>query len=136
MIVGFVGFGEAGSTLGGGLAASGVERIVAFDIATADPRLGPLLRERAQRTGTTLLDSPAALAAAADVIFSTVTSSSALDAAVAIAPSLEARHLYADLNSVSPALKQEMSASIPSPLPTPGETSRACRLRWGWAPCR
>jgi 3-hydroxyisobutyrate dehydrogenase-like beta-hydroxyacid dehydrogenase len=112
VIVGFVGFGEAGSTLGGGLAASGVERIVAFDIAAGDPRLGPVIRERAQRTGTTLLDSPAALAASADVIFSTVTSSSALDAAAAIAPSLEPRHLYADLNSVSPALKQEIGRVV------------------------
>jgi 3-hydroxyisobutyrate dehydrogenase-like beta-hydroxyacid dehydrogenase len=109
---GFIGFGEAGSTIAGGLAASGVGQVAAFDIATKDPRLGPVIRERAQRTGTTLVDSPAALAAAAEIIFSTVTSSSALEAAVAIAPSLEARHLYADLNSVSPALKQEIDRVV------------------------
>lgn len=112
MKVGFIGFGEAGSTIAGGLAASGVERIVAFDIATGDPRLGPVIRERAQRTGTTLADSPAALAASAEIVFSTVTSSSALEAAVATAPSLEPRHLYADLNSVSPALKQEIDRVV------------------------
>ena len=112
MTLGFIGFGEAGSTIAGGLAASGVEHLVAFDTATGDPRLGPVIRERAQRTGTTLVDSPAALAASAEIIFSTVTSSSALDAALAIAPSLAARHLYADLNSVSPALKQEIDRAV------------------------
>ena len=112
MTLGFIGFGEAGSTIAGGLAASDVEHLAAFDTATSDPRLGPVIRERAQRTGTTLVDSPAALAASAEIIFSTVTSSSALDAALAIAPSLAARHLYADLNSVSPALKQEIDRAV------------------------
>ena len=51
------------------------------------------------------------LADASDSLFSTVTSSAALDAAKQTAPFLEARHVYADLNSVSPALKQEIAAS-------------------------
>jgi 3-hydroxyisobutyrate dehydrogenase-like beta-hydroxyacid dehydrogenase len=43
---------------------------------------------------------------ASDMLFSTVTSSSALDAARQTVAFLEPRHVYADLNSVSPALKQ------------------------------
>ena len=43
------------------------------------------------------------------LLFSTVTSSSALDAARQTMPFLEARHTYADLNSVSPALKKKLS---------------------------
>ena len=38
MIVGFIGFGEAGSTIAGGLAEAGVDRIFAFDIAAEGPR--------------------------------------------------------------------------------------------------
>jgi len=112
VIVGFIGFGEAGSTIAGGLLAAGVERCVAFDIAADDPRLGPTIQERARRTGTTIVHSNAALAQASDVLFSTVTSTSALDAAKQTAAFLDRRHIYADLNSVSPALKQEVDRVV------------------------
>jgi len=112
VIVGFIGFGEAGSTIAGGLRTAGVEQIVAYDIAAADRRLGPTIQERAHRTGTALVASPAALAHASDVLLSTVTSSSALDAARQHAAFLEPRHLYADLNSVSPALKQDIDRVV------------------------
>src|SRR6185295_15627737 len=96
----------------GGLAAAGVERIVAFDIAASDPRLGPVIHDRARRASATIVESPAALARASEIVFSTVTSSSALDAANQNAACLEARHIYADLNSVSPALKQEIDRVV------------------------
>jgi 3-hydroxyisobutyrate dehydrogenase-like beta-hydroxyacid dehydrogenase len=112
MTIGFIGFGEAGSTIAGGLAAAGVERIFTYDIATDDPRRGPTITDRARRTGTTIVESPAALARSCDLLFSTVTSSSALDAAQQHAPFLESRHLYADLNSVSPALKQDIDRVV------------------------
>jgi 3-hydroxyisobutyrate dehydrogenase-like beta-hydroxyacid dehydrogenase len=112
VIVGFIGFGEAGSTIAGGLRTAGVDRIVAFDIAADDPRLGPTIQERARRTGTGLVPSPAALAQATELVFSTVTSSSALDAAKQHAAFLEPRHIYADLNSVSPALKQDVDRVV------------------------
>jgi 3-hydroxyisobutyrate dehydrogenase-like beta-hydroxyacid dehydrogenase len=110
--LGFIGFGEAGSTIAGGLRGAGLEHIAAFDVATKTADRGPLIQERAARTATSLVESPAALAAAADILLSTVTSGSALDAASAVAPFLGPRHLYADLNSVSPALKQEVAAVI------------------------
>jgi len=110
--VGFVGFGEAGSTIAAGLATAGAERLVAFDIAADDSRLGPTIRARAQRTGTTLVDSRAALTQATDLLLSTVTSSSALDAAREVTPHLAPRHVYADLNSVSPALKQQIDRVV------------------------
>jgi 3-hydroxyisobutyrate dehydrogenase-like beta-hydroxyacid dehydrogenase len=110
--IGFIGFGEAGSTIAGGLRSAGIESIAAFDIASDDPVRGPTIRERAARTGSALVESPAALAAAADVLLSTVTSSSALDAAAAVATFLGPNHVYADLNSVSPALKQEVAAVV------------------------
>jgi 3-hydroxyisobutyrate dehydrogenase len=110
--VGFIGFGEAGSTIAGGLRGAGVERLSAFDIRTHSTDCGPRIHERARDTQTTLVDSPADLARGSDIVFSTVTSSSALDAASAAAVFLEARHLYADLNSVSPAVKVEIGRVI------------------------
>src|SRR6185312_14826414 len=98
--IGFIGFGEAGSTIARGLKSAGVARIVAYDI---QPKTSDIV---------TIVSSPRELAASADVIFSAVTSSSALDAAAQNAPFLTSRHTYADINSVSPALKQDIDRVI------------------------
>src|SRR5215831_13686139 len=98
--IGFVGFGEAGSTIARGLRSAGVARIFAYDIK---PKTSDVV---------TIVESPQALAASSDVIFSAVTSSSALDAARQNAPYLTTRHTYADINSVSPALKQDIDRVI------------------------
>ncbi len=111
-MIGFIGFGEAGSHLAQGFTGAGAGGVYAFDIQTGASEAGPRIRERAAESGTTLVDSSAALAAAADVLFSTVTSSAARDAAAQTAPHLGPRHTYADLNSVSPALKQDIAAII------------------------
>jgi 3-hydroxyisobutyrate dehydrogenase-like beta-hydroxyacid dehydrogenase len=103
--VGFIGFGEAGSTIARGLRGAGVERLSAFDIKTHTPEFGPTIEGRAAESRTALVDSPFELARSSDILFSTVTSSSALEAATGTAGFLEPRHLYADLNSVSPAVK-------------------------------
>jgi 3-hydroxyisobutyrate dehydrogenase-like beta-hydroxyacid dehydrogenase len=110
--IGFIGFGEAGSTIAGGLRAAGALRLSAFDINTDAPHFGPLIRQRAAAAGTTLVASPADLAGVSDLLFSTVTSSAALEAARQTAPFLAERHVYADLNSVSPARKQEIAAVV------------------------
>ncbi|HVZ23220.1 MAG TPA: DUF1932 domain-containing protein [Vicinamibacterales bacterium] len=98
--LGFIGFGEAGSTIARGLRSAGVERIFAYDIT---PKTSDV---------ATIVGSPQALAASADVIVSAVTSSSALDAARQNAPFLTSRHTYADINSVSPALKQDIERVV------------------------
>jgi 3-hydroxyisobutyrate dehydrogenase-like beta-hydroxyacid dehydrogenase len=106
--VGFIGFGEAGSTLARGLRSAGVERIFAYDIKIGDP----LIRDRAREAQATIVDSSSDLAEAATILFSTVTSSSALDAAREAVAYLSPRHTYADLNSVSPARKQDIEKEI------------------------
>ena len=110
--VGFVGFGEAGFTIGNGLRSAGVLQLFAYDIATESADRGPQIKGRAAEAGATVVAGSAELARAADLIFSTVTSSSALDAARHTAPYLTSRHIYADLNSVSPALKREIDAIV------------------------
>jgi 3-hydroxyisobutyrate dehydrogenase len=110
--IGFIGFGEAGSTIARGLREAGAGRLLAFDINRDAPRLGPRMRQRAEDSGTTLVSSSAELAGSSDVLLSTVTSSAALEAARQTSPFLNARHVYADLNSVSPALKREIADVI------------------------
>jgi 3-hydroxyisobutyrate dehydrogenase len=104
--VGFIGFGEAGSTIAQGLKSAGLARIFAFDI---DP---DRVRANAQRSGIPLLGSNRELAGSAQIIFSTVTCSRAKQAAEQTAPFLKQQHIYADLNSVSPAVKQEIEHII------------------------
>lgn len=112
MTIGFVGFGEAGSTIASGLRSAGCERTVAYDINREDAIRGPLIQRRAAESGTTLLESSADLARESRIILSTVTSNAALDAAMQTAPFLTPQHVYADLNSVSPALKQQIGMVV------------------------
>ncbi len=110
--IGFVGFGEAGFHISRGLRSAGIEKIAAYDINTWTPGLGEKIRERAAGSGTLLVDSNGELTGISRIIISTVTSDQALVAAQQTAPWLRAGQLYADLNSVSPALKQSIDRVI------------------------
>lgn len=110
--IGFVGFGEAGFHIAGGLRGAGIDGITAFDIHSETPGLGEKIHERARETNTRLTATNGELTRACDVVISTVTANQALKAARESAESLVAGQLYADLNSVSPALKQTIDRAI------------------------
>src|SRR5262245_16440351 len=129
--VGFVGFGEAGAHIAKGLKSAGLSRIVAFDIDLQSAKV----RQNGLESGIPLVASNRELAEAAQIIFSTVTCARAKEAAEQTAPFLKSNHFYADLNSVSPALKQEIErvigksgagfveAAVMSPVPPFGHRS-------------
>jgi 3-hydroxyisobutyrate dehydrogenase-like beta-hydroxyacid dehydrogenase len=96
MQLGFLGFGEVGSTFANGLRAEGLEATTAYDCNPA----------------RSLVESNADLAAKCDVIISVVTASSALQAAIATAPFLNSSHIFCDCNSVSPQTKNQISGVI------------------------
>src|SRR5215469_8145861 len=110
--MGFVGFGEAAFHIARGLRQEGLGGLVAYDIHTNTPGRGEKIRRRAEETGTRLVASNAELVVAADWIWSAVTSDQAAAAAAQNTPYLEPRHLYADLNSVSPAVKQGIAKTV------------------------
>ena len=119
MQVGFIGFGEAGFTIGRGLREAGLTELFAYDIATTSGDRGPLVRDRAATAGARLVANPAELAASASILISTVTCSSTLDAARQHAMFLRGpsgtegrQHLYADLNSVSPDVKRQVAEIV------------------------
>ena len=110
--IGFVGFGEAAFHLTRGLREAGLRDFVAFDIHTHTPGRGEKIRQRAKENEVRLLASNAELAEASPWIWSTVTSDQAAVAAGQTAPHLQAQHTYADLNSVSPAVKQAIGRTV------------------------
>ena len=65
--IGFIGFGEAGSTIANGLRSAGADRLQAFDINRDSPRLGPRMRQRAAESQTLLVSSSEELARSSDV---------------------------------------------------------------------
>jgi len=103
--LGFVGFGEAAYHIAKGLKSEGVTRISAYDI-----NISSKVKTRAGDTGVDLVRSPADLAAVAEVIISAVTADQAGPAAEQNAPYLTSKHLYCDLNSISPKAKERVAA--------------------------
>ena len=95
--IGFIGFGEAGSTIALGLGSVGIERLFAFDNNTQTAELGPKIQARAAQSRTRLVGSSADLAESSDLLLSTATSSSALDAARQTVGFLHRHHTYVDL---------------------------------------
>ena len=110
--IGFVGFGEAAFHIAKGLRQPGIGRITAYDIHTHTSGLGEKIRQRAGETGTRLVESNEQLIRSSEIILSAVTSNQAACAAEQNAPYLHSSLLYADLNSVSPALKQSLARTI------------------------
>ncbi|HMD49862.1 MAG TPA: NAD(P)-binding domain-containing protein, partial [Bryobacteraceae bacterium] len=109
MRIGFVGFGEAAFHIAKGLQQPGIDSISAFDINVTDK-----VCQRARETQTRLVETNRELAQSCDIMMSAVTANQALNAAEQNAPYLTADHIYADLNSVSPGVKQSIARLIES----------------------
>jgi 3-hydroxyisobutyrate dehydrogenase-like beta-hydroxyacid dehydrogenase len=107
MKIGFVGFGEAAFHIAKGLRQPGIASICAFDINVTSN-----MRQRAREAQTVLVDTNRELAQSCDIMLSAVTANQAANAAEQNAPYLTTSHIYADLNSVSPGLKQSIARVI------------------------
>ncbi|MGH8325789.1 MAG: DUF1932 domain-containing protein [Steroidobacteraceae bacterium] len=110
--LGFIGFGEAAFWIARGLRGEGVTRLVAYDLHTPTPGRGELIRERAAEAGVTLLQHPAAVPAECDIVISAVTVVAAGSVGQEAALNLKPRHLYVDVNSVSPAVKKAIGEAV------------------------
>lgn len=104
--VSFIGFGEAGQAIAGGLRDGGIETIAAWDILFVKPE-GAGLQEAGERMGARLAGSAADAVRGSDLIVSAVTAASSLEAARSVEPHLAGNPYYLDINSVSPGRKQE-----------------------------
>jgi 3-hydroxyisobutyrate dehydrogenase-like beta-hydroxyacid dehydrogenase len=109
--IAFIGFGEAGSTIAGGLREAGVTQITAWDILFPDPK-GEALKEKAKALGVRIAQSAADAVDGADIVFSAVTASSSLKAADSARAHMKPTQFFLDINSVSPARKREVGESM------------------------
>jgi 3-hydroxyisobutyrate dehydrogenase-like beta-hydroxyacid dehydrogenase len=109
--IGFIGFGEAAHVLARGLNGAGAQ-VLAWDIDLDDPARHHRVKARARDAGIELTAGLTELAERCGVLLSTVVSSAAVVAAESAASHLGPRHLYLDLNSTSPAVKQEVGRIV------------------------
>jgi len=109
--IAFIGFGEAGQTIGRGLLAQGAQ-LRAYDILFDDAADGGRLKHTAETMGVSVSRDHAAAAADAQIVFLAVTASSSLAAAKSCLPGLRGGQLFLDINSVSPQRKIETAALV------------------------
>jgi 3-hydroxyisobutyrate dehydrogenase-like beta-hydroxyacid dehydrogenase len=94
-----LGLGEAGTAIASDIALAG-NRVIGFDPVQPAPE------------GVESAAGAREAAAAAAVVLSVNSAAVAAEVAEAVAPALEARHLYADLNTGAPALKRSIAAVV------------------------
>jgi 3-hydroxyisobutyrate dehydrogenase-like beta-hydroxyacid dehydrogenase len=104
--IAFIGFGEAGQAIAGGLRGAGVATMTAWDILFPQAG-GEKLRQAAQAVGVRCAQSAADAVHGADMIISAVTAASSVEAALSAKPHLAGAPYVLDINSVSPGRKQE-----------------------------
>ncbi len=113
LAVAIVGFGEAGGILGDGFSRTGA-RVAMYDLLMDDSVSRPAMVAKAGQCGVRACATLAEAVAGAELIVSTVTASSAPDAARAAGELIRPGQVFLDLNSVSPATKREDQRLIES----------------------
>jgi len=113
MRIGFIGFGEAGRAFADTLKGKGVGHFATYDILFDTEGMDGTTANNARQRGVHPLAHPSDVAAESDWVISAVTAASSLDAARECAPYLEDRHVFIDINSVSPGRKR-VSADVVS----------------------
>lgn len=110
MHVAFVGFGEVASAFAAAFAARGAA-VAAYDVVLEQSDGRARLAARAGETAVAFHDLGRALRGA-DIVFSTVTTDVARDAARACGAHLVSGQTWVDLNATGPAVKREIAALV------------------------
>lgn len=108
----FIGFGEAGQTIGRGLLGAKAARIAAYDIlfGSGQGKSGP--EQAARALGVEVAPDHVAAVRGADIVVLAVTASSSLEATQSCLAGLREGQLFLDINSVSPRRKIDTAARV------------------------
>jgi 3-hydroxyisobutyrate dehydrogenase-like beta-hydroxyacid dehydrogenase len=110
--IGFIGFGEVTRAFARGLAGEGATPVIVYHRGRQDvDRWSRLLRE-ADASHVQLTDAIDEMAGRTRIIFSAVVPAAALTVAQQASAHLAPSHLYVDVNSTSPAVKQHIAAAV------------------------
>ena len=110
--IAFIGFGEAGQTIGRGLLGESAPAVRVYDILFDDPANGGKLKRTAEALGVGIARDHIDAVRGADLVFLAVTCASSLEAAQSCLPGLKKGQLFLDINSVSPQRKIETAALV------------------------
>ena len=110
MTVGFIGFGEAASSIAAGLHEEGVGRIVCFDVMQDDPRFKESFAGKLAASAAEQLPSAPDVCRQADLVFSATPSSFAVAAARNAAPGMHEGLIFADVSTATPQNMKEIDA--------------------------
>lgn len=112
MKVGFIGFGGAGYGLAKGLKAAGLAEIHFYDRMQELSPYREVILKSAAEVGARKAADLAVLLSQVDLVFSCVTGAMALPVANEAAPYLAARHLYVDVNTAAPQVKEAVAGAV------------------------
>jgi 3-hydroxyisobutyrate dehydrogenase-like beta-hydroxyacid dehydrogenase len=112
MKLGFIGFGGAGYGLAKGLKQAGLEELNFHDRMQETPPYADVIDRHAAETGAVKAQSVRELLARVEVVISCVTGAMAIEVAREAAPFLKAGHLYADVNTASPHVKETVAGIV------------------------
>jgi 3-hydroxyisobutyrate dehydrogenase-like beta-hydroxyacid dehydrogenase len=112
MKLGFIGFGGAGYGLAKGLRQAGMEEIHFYDRRQGLPPFDEVIRRHAAETDAVMADGIDCLLSRAEVIISCVTGAMAVSVAEQAAPFLRPEHIYGDVNTASPQIKEQVAAIV------------------------
>lgn len=112
MTVGFIGFGEARSSIALGLHGEGLERIVFYDAMQEDLRLRNRFAEKAAACGGEQLPTAADTARQAEVVISVTPSNFAVSAAEGTLEGIRAGTLFLDASTATPIEKKKIAAMV------------------------
>ena len=112
MKLGFIGFGGAGHGLAKGLKQAGVDGIHFYDRMQDTPPYAEAIGRRAEEIGAVRATTVQDLLSRVEIVISCVTGAMAVSVAKEAAPFLGGRHLWADVNTAAPAVKEEVAGIV------------------------
>ncbi len=112
MKLGFIGFGGAGYGLAKGLKQAGLEEIHFHDRMQTTPPYAEVIERHAVEVGAARAQTVRELLDRVEVVISCVTGAMAVDVAREAAPFLGTGHLYADVNTASPHIKEAVAGIV------------------------
>lgn len=111
--IGFLGFGEAASHIAAGFKEQGIEGTLAYDVTLkTEGERRKILEQRLADTGVTPVQTVEELMDKARVIFLIIPAKFARGAAMEALPFMTKEHLFCDLTTNRPAVKEELGKAF------------------------